>query len=322
MTYLYKIIPTKQGELRKKIMEPNSNLSQEEILQKEEIQTYDTPIWEMSRYQLLQRFSAESSGNPVASKIIKNIIWQVFTWIKEQKHPLIRGNLRTFWYMRVKVPLGRVGLLNEPTDHYDTMLCMFVRFTRDYKLFKYKDFGFIDENWENRRIGKTNPHIILFSEKTGFFYYLKELNEKYDITVASLGGQASVLSAEYMVESISQYSDLKRPFYAYSIVDYDPSGWIVERNFIDLLKDQGVEKINLVRLIQPQYYTEEEINLNCYELPTGKSKDTINAHWLEETGGIKGELYGLEAESFPLERLLSLIDEEIEKLRALQILTF
>lgn len=298
----------------------NSKLSFEEILNKEDIQNYETPIWKMSRYQLLQRFSAESSGRPIATRIIKNIIWQVFTWIVAGKHPFIRGNLRTFWYMRVKIPLDHVDLLNEPTDHYDTMLSMFVRLSREHHLLKYKDFGFIDENWENRRIGEKNPHIIFFSEKRGYFFHLKEIHAKYDVTVTSLGGQASVLSTEYMVTHILKYADPSNPFYTYSIVDYDPTGSLIENNFIDLLKDLGVKEVKPVRLIHPEHYKKEEIELNRYKLSTGKRANTINSRWLEETGGINGELYGLESESFPIERLLSLIKDEMELLKRINIL--
>lgn len=290
------------------------SLVREEILAQEDIQECDLPIWEMSRHELLNRFAAESSGRPVATKIIKNIIWQVFTWIRSGKHLPVRGNLRTFWYMRVKIPLGRVGLLNEPTDHYDTMLGMFVRLSREYRLFKYKDFGFIDENWENRRIGVKNPHIIIFSEKTGYFYHLKEMHAQYDVTVTALGGQASVLSNEYMVAHILEKARFDQTFYVYSVVDYDPSGWSVEKNFVDLLRDQGLERIESTTLIHPRYYTADEIQLNRYELPTGKRADTINAKWLEATGGIGGELYGLETESFPLARLFELVKDEMERL--------
>lgn len=72
----------------------------------------------------------------------------------------------------------------------------------------------------------------------------------------------------------------------------------------------------MLAIIVIHFYT------NRCHTSTGKSKDTMNTHWLEETGGINGELYGLEAESFPIDRLLSLIETEFERLKALKILVF
>lgn len=294
-------------------MGSNFNLSFKEILEKEDIQDYDNPIWEMSKYQLLRRFSAESSGKPVASRIIKNIIWQVYTWICEGKHDLIMGNIRSFWYMRVKAPLGRVGLLDEPTDHYRTLSKLFSELVRDYSLFQYKDFGFIDENWENRRIGVQNTPIIVFSEKNGFFYHLKELHEEFDITVASLGGQPSVLSTEYMVKHMLTNADMDQIFYAYSIVDFDPSGWLIERNFQNLLMDLGLKEVKVKTMVLPSLYTEDEIELYKYPLSNKSSAQTVNENWLEATGGLNGELYGIEADSIPKDRLVNALKEEVIK---------
>lgn len=289
----------------------------EEILEKEEIQSYATPIWEMSETELRQRFSTQSSDRPIAAKIIKNIIWQVYTWIRQGKHDLIRGNLRSFWYMRVKLPLGKVGLLDEKTDHYRTMSKVFSDLSRDFGLFSYRDFGFIDDDWENRRIGAQNPHVIIFSEKTGFFFYLKELHETFDVTVTALGGQPSVLSVEYMVEHILQNTSKDRPFYVYSIVDYDPSGRLIEQNFVELLQEQGLKDVKLKRMIDSGFYTPDEIGLYRYPLPENSRTRTINEKWLEATGGLAGELYGLEADSMPKERLMGMIASEMETLERL-----
>ncbi|MBI4744549.1 MAG: hypothetical protein HY776_07005 [Actinobacteria bacterium] len=124
-----------------------------------------------------------------------------------------------------------------------------------------------------------------------------------------------MLSTEYMVEHILKNTQSDQTFFVFSVVDYDPSGWIVESNFIDLLKDQGLKTIESTTLIHPRHYSEEELLLNRYEIPSGKKADTINERWFDATGGIGGELYGLEAESLPIERLLDLVEREMERLR-------
>ena len=49
----------------------------------------------------------------------------------------------------------------------------------EHKLFKYQDFNFTDENWENRRIGTSRPEILVFAEKTGWVRFLHEIHEQW-----------------------------------------------------------------------------------------------------------------------------------------------
>lgn len=296
-------------------MNNSDKLSVKEILEKEDIRKYKIPIWEMSEYQLRRRFSAESSGRPIATRIVKNIIWQVYRLIKAGLHAPIYGNLRSFWYMRVKLPLGKVGLLDEPTDHYQTLIRAFSELVRDYRLFKYEEFGFIDDNWENRRIGTENAHVIIFSEKSGFFYYLRKLHKEYDVTVTSLGGNASVLSMEYMVKHIRERTPAEQTFYAFSIVDYDPSGWYISSDFRELLLEQGLQEVDVRDMVRLSEYTPEEIEIYRYKLSNSGSARTINRKWLAATGGVQGKLYGIEADSMPKDRLMKALRGEMEKLR-------
>jgi len=81
----------------------------------------------------------------------------------------------------------------------------------------------------------------------------------------------------------------------FAVVDYDPSGYWIAREFAAQLQAFGVQDVTLHPLIRPERLTTEQVALGRYALPKG-SKTT---NWLRETGGIDGEPYGLEADAFP-----------------------
>ena len=80
----------------------------------------------------------------------------------------------------------------------------------------------------------------------------------------------------------------------FSVVDYDPSGYWIAREFAAQLQAFGVQDVTLHPLIRPERLTTEQVALGRYTLPKG-SKTT---NWVRETGGIDGEPYGLEADAF------------------------
>jgi hypothetical protein len=204
--------------------------------------------------------------------------------------------------------------LNDPKDPYDMMLYAFVEFTEKYRLFKYKDFGFTDENWENRRIGVKRPHVIVFSEKAGFVRLMREVNKTYDCTTAALNGISSVLSSEYMMAHIAEAGvDVpKTRFHVFGIVDYDPNGAIVAGAFQRQIKSQGVKLLRYTDLVAPSIFTPEELELSKFTLPP--KQRTKNKKWMERTGGINGQPFGIEADAVPKDRLLARLDKLIRPL--------
>lgn len=269
---------------------------------------------------LLKHFGAASSGKPVAKRMIRSIVWQVYERIHSGRMEPIQGNVRSFWYRFVKAPLGRVGLLEVKADHYVTMMQVFAEMVEDLDLFQYTAFGFDDPSWENRRIGKTNPTTIVFAEKAGFMRFLKEqVHAVYDVTVTSLAGWPSILSTEYMARHIEEAADYHAPARVWterkvklvSIVDWDPSGWMIREVFASQLKDQGMQDYEIVDLVRPENFTSEEIELYRYPVPQGARQRKKNKRWLEATGGLDGKLDGLEADSMPRERLAVLVADSV-----------
>lgn len=266
----------------------------------------------MDRKALLANFGSKRSKRAIAKRLIRSIVWQVYERIHGGQIEPIGGNVRTFWYRFVKSPLGRVGLLEVKADHYVTMMQVFAEMVQELDLFDYAAFGFDDHTWENRRIGGKNPTTIVFAEKAGFMRFIKEqVHAVYDCTVVALSGWPSILSTEYMARHIEEAAGHDPPSKVWkesqphllSIVDWDPSGWMIREVFVRQLQDAGMQKYTMTDLIQPDVFTAEEIDLYQYPLPKGSREKNKNATWVELTGGTRGALFGLEADSLPRERL-------------------
>jgi hypothetical protein len=235
------------------------NLS--EILDKEGIYDYDQSIQKMSEEELLEEFSFKTTGNPNASKVIKNIIWQAYTWIQDGKRGPVDSNLRGFWYTDVKPVLSRMGYDTAGSKYLELLYDAFVEMVTVYALFAYKEFGFIDESAPMRMIGKKNGNLIVFCEKNGLFSVLKELARKYDTTVISLGGYPSHMETENFVWDLREAGLIEsgKSFSIFSIVDYDPSGYWIEKAFTSQLKTFGVKVNQTYPLIKPDHLDPERV---------------------------------------------------------------
>jgi hypothetical protein len=107
----------------------------------------------LDRPALAKRF-ASKKGRIVLTRLIRSIIWQAYEKIRAGEAPPIDGNLRTFWYLWIKPVLSHIpDDDNVRTDPYDTFLGEMARMVMELHLFRYADFDFTDENWENRKTG-------------------------------------------------------------------------------------------------------------------------------------------------------------------------
>jgi len=117
--------------------------------------------------------------------------------------------------------------------------------------------------------------------------------------------------------------NLRRSFYLYSIVDYDPSGWIIRDAFIKNLNHYKIKNTKVYDLINPDMLTPDEIMLARYPIRAGADMEAKNKKWLadvsqrhyknqkylvEEKNG-KVTLYGLEAESISTAKLTETLNE-------------
>ena len=282
----------------------------QEILDKEGIFDYEQPIFEMPTEELLEEFSFRTSGNPNAIRTIKNIIWQAYTWIQDGKRDVVDGNLRSFWYADVKPVLSRMGFDTGGRSYTERLYDAFVEMVTELGLFFYGDFGFIDEHAHHRGIGKRNGHLAVFSEKHGLFPVLKEIYEAHDTSFISLGGYPSHMATEFFVHDLREKGFAGKEVVLFSIVDYDPAGYWIEQSFREQLEAFGVKVTEMHSLITQDKMAPERVVYAKYRLKN--SSKTRN--WVEKTGGIDGEPYGIEADAFKKHEIADTFKEKLKDL--------
>ncbi|MDO8717269.1 MAG: hypothetical protein Q7J73_10780 [Dehalococcoidales bacterium] len=319
-----------------------------ERLRKAGIRHYDVKIHDQKKDWLVKNFKAEGAAPayPVnVSRLMRNLVWQMKERVaagEKEFHELVR----TYWYMYIKSTLARAGALSAETDQYKQLTENIADMVRVFQLMTYKDIGFRDENEANKRIG-VNANIIPFSEKLGHFNYLTELHQQYNVSAIALGGQPSVMNIEYFVDDLKKAKsgpqlvdrpkvfslpaaagslkfNLKRSFYLYSIVDFDPSGWIIRDAFINNLRHYKIKNTKVYDLINPDMLTPEEILMARYPIRAGADMEAKNKKWLadvearhyknqkylvEDLPSGKKKLYGLEAEAIATARITEKLKE-------------
>jgi len=317
-----------------------------ERLRKAGIRHYDELIHDQKKDWLVKNFKAEGAAPayPVnVSRLMRNLVWQMKERVSSGEKPF-NELVRTYWYMYIKPTLARSDSLSAETDQYKQLTENIVAMVKDFTLMSYKDIGFRDENAANKRIG-VNTNIIPFSEKLGHFNYLADLNKQYNVSAIALGGQPSVMNVEYFVDDLKKAKspelvdrpkifampeaagskfNLKRSFYLYSIVDYDPSGWIIRDAFLDNLRHYKIKNTKVYDLINPDMLTPEEIMLARYPIRAGADMEAKNKKWLadvearhyknqkylvEDLPSGKKKLYGLEAEAIATARITEKLKE-------------
>lgn len=283
-------------------------------LRREGIYPFKETIHRQPGEWLIKHFGPGREYPVNVNKLMKNIIWQIRTRIVREEQPPIEGLIRSFWYTHIKPALARAQSLSSDVDQYPQMIKMFVRLIEHCNLMRYKNMGFIDDNENDRKIG-INSHIIFFAEKAGHYPLLKRIAQDSDVTILALGGQPSLLSAEYFVDEMkAQDINIQKSFYTFSLVDYDTSGWIIRDAFLNDLRFFRVKHIQHEDLILPKIFTQEEIDLNKFLLLNPPEMEKKNKKWLKESGGINGKLYGLEADAVPTERIEKLFTSQIKDL--------
>ncbi len=296
-------------------------------LRNADIRHFDELIHDQSKKWLIKNFSYRADEYPInVSLFFRNIVWQMRERVKSGRKPPFKELIRSFWYMYIKPTLTRCNSLSETSDNqYRQLIGQIADMVKEKKLLLYKDIGFRDENEANRTVGE-NANIILFSEKVGHHHFLTDIHNKYKISIIALGGKPSILNVEYFVDTMQKMSvDLRRTFYIFSIVDFDPHGWIVRDSFIDDLNFYGINNIKLIDLIHPDMLTPEEVKMSRYKIPQEKGDKELNRYWLRQVKKNnyknmkkligkkrKGKiLYGLESESISTKRLSQKIKELI-----------
>jgi hypothetical protein len=246
------------------------------------------------------------------ARLMRGLILQAHAAIVSGSEPAIEGNLRTFWYRWVKPVLGRIPDDERlKSDPYEMMLAAFAELVMERGEVAYADFDFTDENWAHRFIGQRHPEVVVFAEKRGWIRFLRRCHEDLGTSALALGGMPSALTSEYTLRALAEVVEEGTMLKLWGIVDWDPSGAIIAQAFAAQMRALGWDVVELDVLIGPQLYTPEELRMARVPLPRGQPTKT--REWLDRTGGVGGEAFGLESESMPWDRLMRLIEQKLEE---------
>lgn len=213
-------------------------------------------IKQFSKERMLSYFRQFGINEIDKRQVIKNIIWQMFRWIKKGIEPPSDGNIRSLWY-RIKAVLAFHSDILEPGD-VDIFYNVLQEMVEDKGLFRYKDFGFMDMNEPYRGIGTKVPEIILASEKIGHYFFIKKLAAEVGTSFICLKGEPAVISIEYFSDDL-ELACGDKPKTVFCISDVDPAGYSIERNLVSGLQRLGHHIKGVIKLVDPSIFSSEEI---------------------------------------------------------------
>jgi len=274
---------------------------------REGLRDYDFDLAQAPRRVLRRSFGED------ARRLIANVIWQTARYraLGLDKH---RGDgHRAFWYVPLKLVLTRAGLLHPRVQ--DEVYLEYERVMADlvgsYRLFTYRELGFVDPRPRDRRVGSRLPQVVVVAEKGSLEPGLERLREARGVTTVTLGGQSTYIVAEYLVESL-RAAGVQGPVLVLGYVDFDPFGWHVVSGFVKHLGRYGMEVKATGYLVRPHRFTSQERESMAMPVePTNALVRGMIRQWITEGGGIQGQGLGLYADALDADRVLAALDEEL-----------
>lgn len=255
---------------------------------------------------------------PNSRMLTGNVIWQRFRYRSQGDRREWPDSYQGLWY-DLKACLSRSGFLRPgsiraPRVEEKLKLEMFLamsRFVKGAGFFNFRQFGFVEQHPELRRVGTRRPHILLVTEKKESEKFAVRLAEEFGVSMFLLGGQPPLAATEFF-----SYALLEAGIHevmVLALVDYDPSGWIIARATGAQLESLGIRVGGVHFLIRGETFSAEEKRLYAHPCPAGLK--TQNRKWLAETGGVDGQAFGIHANHVqPYERVRRLFLEQIAAL--------
>lgn len=186
-------------------------------------------------------------------RLAKNIIWQTWRWIMKGIREPFDGNIRSFWY-EVKNALGGDDILDadDVGMFYDTLREMI----EDRRLFRYKDFGFMDMNSPFHGVGKQRPEIILGVEKAGLANMARSLALEAGASHICTRGEPAALTIEYFTDNLKAAIGEKEVT-VFVMTDLNPSGVSIRNSLISGIEAQGVKVGRVVVLLETKDFPDD-----------------------------------------------------------------
>jgi 5S rRNA maturation endonuclease (ribonuclease M5) len=226
-------------------------------------------IKQFSRDRMLHYFRYFSFNEIDKKRVIKNVLYQTWRWIKKGIEKPIDGNIRSLWY-KIKSVLAYHSDVLESGDVY-TFYGALLEMVEDEGLFRYKDFGFMDVNEPYRGLGSERPEVILASEKVGHFLFIRDLARKARVSFLCMKGEPSVLSLEYFSDELAEVVKGK-DVSVFCITDVDPAGYSIEGNLVKRLEQNGHKVERLVKLVDIDIFSSDEIKILRYPVVSYREK--------------------------------------------------
>ncbi len=250
-------------------------------------------IKKFSRTRMLSYFRQYGVNEINKKRVVKNIVYQMWRWIRAGIEEPSDGNIRSMWY-RIKSVLAYHSNILESNDvntFYSTLLEMIEK----QGLFRYKDFGFMDMNAPYCEVNSQNPQIILASEKIGHFLFIRGLARAVGASFICTKGEPAVISMEYFSDDLHQGCRGK-PLQVFCISDVDPAGYSIERNLVKRLEQNGHKIAQLTKLVDTSLFASDDIAVLRFPVvayekkgavikplpPASMSQVTKSMNWFEE----------------------------------------
>jgi len=243
-------------------------------------------------------------------QLMANVAWQSFT---------IPGlgygtSFSDFFYMPLQIVLHRAGFLPRAALTgrsllKDRLKLLFQLTMLDmawkYRFFTYREFGFEDENPQNRVIGQRRPDVLLVVEKGDLLTrYGHQLQKQYGVSLHITDGNPKMLDTEYLAEDLLRagISEIEGLFYG----DYDVGAWGGARGLVKQLLMLGIRCRRRRHLVWPHCFRVEELVLHSQPIEAPHPSFAAKlARWMQETGGIAGQPRAIHANWLqPYERVL------------------
>lgn len=253
--------------------------------------------------------------------MLKTFVWQKLGQVLSGEHDPIDGNIRGFWYQHTdpfyvhfklyeQVKLSSAEFKPIVANLRADLECkeLFLRGTdeqikkasvidlnqgviQDFvlaQIFKYSGpFKFKDSKSGQALVGRGTASIILYCEKEGLFEFIRKAYDEQKISVYCSNGSPSSLSIEYFSEQLKA-KKIENVALG-TLVDYDPSGYIIAKTFTQKMKDFGFGIRSSTMLTSLSLFTENALVNGSSELDDSNHQKSKNNAWFALTGGINGQ---------------------------------
>jgi hypothetical protein len=238
--------------------------------------------------------------------------------------------MRGMWYDYIKPCLSRARLLDKTTrngketDWARLLSSYLAEMVRDGGT-TYEELRIVDGSRQRQvavsivrpmadveLVGPHYPWLILFTEKDTIWNVVETVASLYGVSAISGGGEPSAACTENTVKAIQASETYHgEPLTLLALTDYDPYGYVIAQSQFDQITEavKGRAPVFFERLgLQPGQLTPEERRAKAYK----PKADGLEA-WYAETGGVDGQILGLELDALPLSRLRRMFADGIEK---------